>query len=277
MAAGIDPATDLQEVYGLSLSSPFALPGAGAATSTQADLIIIEGPATLPDAAEPRGPYRQLGGQIELTIPAAGRFLLAGPGRLEVAPMPGVDLEVLTAFLVASGLPMLLWQRSGLLLHASGVELDGKAIAIAGPSGIGKSTLARALLDRGGRLIGDDTLWLADPANPALAVGLNGGQFLREGDDIRFADLPSQRRAGATALDAVAILSRGPTGPSRLRPIEAVQALLKLRHRPALPAMLGREAAVLAHCTRLAAAVPIYTLGLEEGAIERAADILAAI
>jgi hypothetical protein len=41
--------------------------------------------------------------------------------------------------------------------------------------------------------------------------------------------------------------------------------------------MLGREAAVLAHCTRLAAAVPIYTLGLEEGAIERAADILAAI
>ncbi|HCF25100.1 MULTISPECIES: hypothetical protein [unclassified Novosphingobium] len=277
MAAGIDPARALQEVYGLSLSSPFALPGAGVATSALADLTIAEGPATLPDAAVPRGPYRQLGEQIELTIPAAGRFLLAGPGRLEVAPKLGVETEVLTAFLVASGLPMLLWQRGGLLLHASGVELDGKAIAIAGPSGVGKSTLARALLERGGRLIGDDTLWLTDPANPALAAGLSGGQFLRNGDELRFAVLPLQQRAEVTVLDAVAILSRGAPGPSRLRPIEAVQSLLKLRHRPALPAMLGQEAAVLAHCTRLAAAVPIFTLGLEEGAIERAADALAAI
>lgn len=277
MAAGTDPQTGLQEVYGLSLSSPFALPGAGTTSSTRVDLTIVEGPATLPDAAQPRGPYRQLGAQIELTIPAAGRFLLTGPARLEVAPKPGVDPEVLAAYLVASGLPMLLWQRGGLLLHASGIELGGKAIAIAGPSGVGKSTLARALLELGGRLIGDDTMWLADPDIPARAAGLNGGQFLRSGSALRFDALPPQRRAEAKELDAVAILSRGAPGRSRLRPIEAVQALLKLRHRPAVPTMLGRDGAVLAHCTRLAAGVPVIALGLEEGAIERAADALAAI
>ncbi|MFM5949976.1 MAG: hypothetical protein ACKOPM_12255 [Novosphingobium sp.] len=274
-ASGADPETGLQEVYGLCLSSPFRLPGAGVATSIRADLTIVEGPAILPEAAQQRGPYRQLGERIALTIPDAGRFLLAGPGRLEVAPKPGVDPEVLAAFLVASGLPMLLWQRGGMLLHASGIELGGKAIAIAGPSGVGKSTLAGALLERGGRLIGDDTLWLADPANPALAAGLSGGQFLRIGSDIRFDALPPQRRSGARALDAVVILSRGPVEPSRLGPIEAVRALLQLRHRPAVPAMLGRDSAVLGHCTRLAARVPIIRLGLEEGAIERGAAELA--
>lgn len=273
-ASAADPGTGLQGVYGLNMLSPFALPGAGAATSLTVDLTIAEGPAVLPDTAIPRGPYRQLGGQIELTIPDAGRFLLAAPGRLEVAPKPGVDPEVLAAFLVASGLPMLLWQRGGILLHASGIELGGKAIAIAGPSGVGKSTLARALLERGGRLIGDDTLWLANAEAPALAAGLNGGQFLRSGNEIRFNSLPPDRQAKATELRAVVVLSREPAAPVRLGPVEAVQALLRQRHRPAIATMQGRDRAGLEHCTRLAATVPIFQLGLAEGSIDRSATAL---
>lgn len=268
----------LQAVYGLGLSCPFGLPGAVSLSAGAAELNIVQGAATLLDEAVQRGPYRQLGEQIELTIPAAGRFLLTGPGRLEVFPYPGVDPEVFAAFVVASGLPMLLWQRGGLLLHASGVELNGKAIGIAGPSGVGKSTLARALLDAGGRLIGDDTLWLADPQRPALAAGLNGGQFLRQADgEVQFAALPSERRAGSTPLDAVVILARGPGQLARLGPLAAVQALLGQRHRPAVPAMLGRDAQVLAHCTALAAAVPVFTLGLEAGAVAPAAAALVAL
>ena len=175
---------------------------------------------------------------------------------------------------MASGLPMLLWQRGGLLLHASGVELGGKAIAIAGPSGIGKSTLARALLERGGRLIGDDTLWLPDPASAPRAAGLRGGQFLRAGDEVRFDPLPPQRQSEAMALDAVVLLSRDPGSVARLGPVEAVQTLLRLRHRPSVPTMLGRDNAVLRHCTSLAAQLPVFRLGLEEGAVERAASAL---
>lgn len=43
-------------------------------------------------------------------------------------------------------------------LHASAVEVDGKAIAFTGPSGAGKSTTAAALRSRGLPIVADDTL-----------------------------------------------------------------------------------------------------------------------
>lgn len=44
--------------------------------------------------------------------------------------------------------------------QASAVALGSRAILIAGPSGIGKSSLALSLIDRGAMLIGDDGLLL---------------------------------------------------------------------------------------------------------------------
>lgn len=40
------------------------------------------------------------------------------------------------------------------------VAIDGRAVLIEGPSGIGKSSLALALIDRGAMLVGDDSLVL---------------------------------------------------------------------------------------------------------------------
>jgi len=45
---------------------------------------------------------------------------------------------------------------SELLLHATTVALDGRAILITGPSGSGQSDLARRLIDGGARLVADD-------------------------------------------------------------------------------------------------------------------------
>ncbi|HEX2793773.1 MAG TPA: hypothetical protein VHN58_05020 [Croceicoccus sp.] len=48
---------------------------------------------------------------------------------------------------------------NGLLpLHASAVEIGGRAVGFAGPSGAGKSTTAAALRQRGHRIVADDTL-----------------------------------------------------------------------------------------------------------------------
>ena len=41
-------------------------------------------------------------------------------------------------------------------VHASAVAIDGRAVLIGGPSGIGKSDLALRLIDRGAVLISDD-------------------------------------------------------------------------------------------------------------------------
>jgi len=57
---------------------------------------------------------------------------------------------------------MALGQRRYLLLHASVVERDGRALLMTGISGAGKSTLAALLGARGWRLMGDEFA-LVDP------------------------------------------------------------------------------------------------------------------
>ncbi|MBV1917217.1 MAG: HPr kinase/phosphatase C-terminal domain-containing protein [Sphingomonadaceae bacterium] len=42
--------------------------------------------------------------------------------------------------------------------QASAIAIDGRAVMIEGPPGIGKSSLALSLIDRGAQLIGDDGL-----------------------------------------------------------------------------------------------------------------------
>src|SRR3546814_3498174 len=54
-----------------------------------------------------------------------------------------------------------------LLLHASTVEKDGRALLMTGHSGSGKSTLAAILGERGWRLMGDEFA-LLDPEDGRL-------------------------------------------------------------------------------------------------------------
>ena len=43
-----------------------------------------------------------------------------------------------------------------MLLHATAVAIDGRAVLLSGPSGSGKSDLALRLIDAGARLVADD-------------------------------------------------------------------------------------------------------------------------
>ena len=47
-------------------------------------------------------------------------------------------------------------QQSTETLHATSVAIDGRAVLLCGPSGMGKSDLALRLIDRGAILISDD-------------------------------------------------------------------------------------------------------------------------
>lgn len=83
----------------------------------------------------------------------------------EAAPLP-LTQGVLAAEM-AMNLQMALGQRRYLLLHASAVEKDGRALVMTGESGAGKSTLAALLMARGWRLMGDEFA-LLDPATGML-------------------------------------------------------------------------------------------------------------
>ncbi|MCW3836257.1 HprK-related kinase A [Sphingomonas canadensis] len=78
----------------------------------------------------------------------------------DAAPLP-LALGLIAAEM-GMNLQMALGQRRYLLLHASAVERDGRALLMTGISGAGKSTLAALLMARGWRLMGDEFA-LVDP------------------------------------------------------------------------------------------------------------------
>jgi HprK-related kinase A len=75
-------------------------------------------------------------------------------GLADAAPMSLA--HGLLAAEMGMNLQMALGWRRHLLLHASSVEKDGRALVMTGESGSGKSTLAALLGERGWRLMGDE-------------------------------------------------------------------------------------------------------------------------
>ena len=59
---------------------------------------------------------------------------------------------------------------TSLVRQAGCVAIDGRGVLIEGPSGSGKSSLALALIDRGGILVGDDGVMLAERAGALWAA-----------------------------------------------------------------------------------------------------------
>ncbi len=79
----------------------------------------------------------------------------------DAAPLP-LDQALLAAEM-GMNLQMALGWRRQLILHASAVERDGKALIMTGASGSGKSTLSAMLGRKGWRFMGDEFA-LIDPA-----------------------------------------------------------------------------------------------------------------
>ena len=97
-------------------------------------------------------PWRRI---MRPAVMIGGDFVLP-----EAAPLPLA--QGLLAAEMGMNLQMALGQRRYLLLHASVVERDGRALVMTGISGAGKSTLAALLSRRGWRLMGDEFA-LVDP------------------------------------------------------------------------------------------------------------------
>lgn len=95
---------------------------------------------------EPAGPFRRW---FRPSI-----FITGDHGLADAAPMSLA--HGLLAAEMGMNLQMALGWRRHLLLHASSVEKDGRALVMTGESGSGKSTLAAQLGERGWRLMGDE-------------------------------------------------------------------------------------------------------------------------
>jgi hypothetical protein len=103
------------------------------------------------------------GGRYLLDVPRAARFLVSVAGdEITCFPSRGLGRSRFYHLLLDQALPLALGLMGDLVLHASAVVHGDEAMALAGPSGRGKSTLAAHLAARGAHLLTDDCLVLRE-------------------------------------------------------------------------------------------------------------------
>ena len=79
-----------------------------------------------------------------------------GGSHIVITPVPSAGMREVRVFLLASVWSALCYQRGQLLLHASVIQVGGSAVAFCGGSGVGKSSTAAWLLQRGYAPVSDD-------------------------------------------------------------------------------------------------------------------------
>lgn len=149
--------------YGMLISSDIALPelSAGLIGDGAADVEVRLGVTPHDGLADGKqiAPYIWAGStDFLLEVPGIARFLVSSGKRIIVQPIGDIDEESVRVFLLGSAIGALLFQRGLFVLHGNGIEIDGKCLICVGPSGIGKSTLTAAFLQRGYRVLADDVM-----------------------------------------------------------------------------------------------------------------------
>jgi hypothetical protein len=91
-----------------------------------------------------------------LNIPKVARYLISDGNQITIEPYAQSDEDSIRLFLLGSSMGALLMQRNVFLLHANAIKIGNQCISFAGASGIGKSTLAAAFLQKGYSILTDD-------------------------------------------------------------------------------------------------------------------------
>lgn len=94
-----------------------------------------------------------------LRFPGLGDFELSTDGQvIQGWPVPEASAAMFEHLYRNQVVPLALSRQGRLVLHASAVETELGAIAFAGPTGFGKSTLAASFASTGSRFLTDDGL-----------------------------------------------------------------------------------------------------------------------
>ena len=104
-----------------------------------------------------------------IDTPGHGRFRVSADGSLVECAPPAEASWRWHRPLFAQALPLAAALHGMELLHASGVTIDGAAIAVVGHSGAGKTSLAVHLTDQGASLLADDVIALSARAGALRA------------------------------------------------------------------------------------------------------------
>lgn len=270
------------QAFGLSLQSALALPELreNPDAATPADVTVSIGPAPCPDeGVVPVADGVRAGPDIFwMDVAGTARLLVRHGREIVIDAYPAASESDIRAYLLGSAIGALLHQRGLLALHASAVEIDGRAVAFMAPSGGGKSTIAMHLHQLGHRVIADDICALHIGGTVRLWPGLRNLKLWRaslsamqetpDGLEPVFTTLDKYRFPITALADyqsydlaAVVLLAWGDTPTLVSLPGAAgVGALIANTFRGQLVAPMGREAAHWQQCLATFRAAGVHVL-----------------
>lgn len=265
--------------FGLHVQADLPIPGAQPAPHQRTpNVSVILAPPLPAGGRQTHGdPYTLGPDSLLFSMPGVADYRCDLRGdRLSIAPHAAAPESLLAEYLIATALPALLWCRGVTMLHAAAALLPDRtaAVAIAGPSGIGKSTLLRKLLQAGADVVADDSLALR-PAGSGLPVASGLPACTRQAEPACFLPVPHDRQQALSPLRH--LIELVPDGPVRLQIQHgppALAVLLRNLHRPRVPHLLGQDAALLATLASLTASLAIHRWDAEEARSCSPADLL---
>jgi hypothetical protein len=234
--------------FGLRVESDLPLPqlaplrGDETATVT---LARADGMLAPPEGATQLGPFLWAGrGALYLSVPGILDLQVEQGHRILYAPAPGSDDDSLRLFLLGSGMGALMMQRGFLVLHGNAIDLDGTGVICLGPSGVGKSTIAAGMQQRGYRIVADDLCPIDDagrviPGVPRIKLwqdsadrlGLATGGLDRVRPDLAKYHLPlgAAHRDTPLPVDRIYVLNPHNEDTIRTEPVTGPDKFMVLR------------------------------------------------
>lgn len=238
--------------------------------------------------------------QIFFSVPGVADFLVTRGHSIEIHAAPGSPWNSIELYLLGSAMGVIYHQRHTQPLHAACVTNGDSAIALAGDSGEGKSTLAYVMSLRDYDLLTDDLAPITQHGDTILvhrekptfkiwkqtadhfSVPVDGLDAVSNRDDKYY--LPARHsRVETCPLKALVILATDqrchrPT----LQPVSRLQALAAIRqhtYRNFLLPIIWEEGSFLKHSLRLLEAITIWRLVRPRNLanLEEAADAIQSI
>jgi hypothetical protein len=267
-------------LYGFEVKAELPLRRLNAAAGTRGELTIVVArePLPIPDG-EPvstlvgddgRRFYaaHELDGRCLLELPPSGEFLL-DPEAIRVTVGIGDDDEDLREHrIVSSAVCTLLAMRGDLVLHASAVAVEGRAVLFCGPTGRGKSTLALVLGEAGHGVLGEDGVAISlERGEPVAFPGARGVRVrsLDAGGSRRTDLVPDPAPDEPAPSPVAAVVLLGERGKAlSVEPLAPARALALLTPNLTHSGSRAAIAAAFADLASLLGTVPAFRASLPE-------------
>ena len=138
--------------YNLGIQSELFLPEL-IPTEREVDVVLrVDNSNNFPEKRHNGGDY------FRASVKGLASFLVRDGREIIISPEPKIDEVVLRPLILGPIMSIVLRQRGLLVLHASAVNINNRAVAFMGHSGWGKSTLVTAFHTKGYEVLTDDVL-----------------------------------------------------------------------------------------------------------------------